>query len=63
MKPRRDISPHWFSLDMAVNASLTLAKIHKRIRLVDPAYRPPSRYQSRLKHRRAARLNKPGMVR
>jgi hypothetical protein len=64
MKPRRDISTYWFSSDMAVNASLTLAKVYKRIRMIDPAYKPSSRYQSRLKHKRAMRrCTKPGIVR
>lgn len=63
MKPRRDISPYMFSSDMAVNASLTLAKIRKRIRMVNPSYKQSSRYQARLKHKRAARRTKPGMVR
>lgn len=63
MKPRRDISPYTFSSDMAVNVSLSLAKIHKRIRMINPAYKPPSRYQARLKHKRAARRAKHGVVR
>jgi hypothetical protein len=63
MKYRRDISPYMFSSDMAVNASLSLMKIHKRIRMVNPTHKPPSRYQARLKNKRAARRMKPGMVR
>lgn len=57
MRPRRDVVPYTASTDMRVNASLTIAKLHKRIRLINPNYRPCSRYQSRIKHKRAERLN------
>lgn len=63
MKPRRDISPYMGSLDSGINASLTLGKLYKRIRLIDPAHKPSSRYQSRLKSRQAARRMRPGVVR
>lgn len=54
MKPRRDVAPYMASADMGINASLSLAKIRKRIRTVNPAYKPCSRYQARLKNKRAA---------
>ncbi len=63
MKQRRDIVPHMHLADMTVNISLTLAKIRKRIRMINPNYKQGSRYQARLKHKRAARRTKPGMVR
>lgn len=63
MKPRRDITPYMGSSDMSVNASLSLGKIYKRIRSIDPAYKPSSRYQIRLKNRQAARKMKHGIVR
>jgi len=55
MKPRRDITPYMGSSDMSTNASITLMKLHKRIRSIDPTYKPLSRYQARLKSKRAAR--------
>jgi hypothetical protein len=63
MRQKPDISPYMFSADMSVNVSLTLNKIRKRIRMINPAYKPTSRYQLRLKHKRAARRIKPGIVR
>ena len=63
MKPRRDITPYMGSSDASVNASLTLGKLYKRIRLIDPARKPSSRYQARLKSRQAARRMRPGVVR
>lgn len=63
MKPRRDITPYWLSSDMTVNASLSIMKIRKRIRVVNPAYKPSSRYQARLQNRRAARRMRSGVVR
>lgn len=62
MKPRRDVYPY-FSPDKTVNVSLSLAKIFKRIRTVDPTYKPTSRYQARLKNKRAVRRLQPGLVR
>jgi hypothetical protein len=63
MKPRRDITPYMSSSDSGINASLTLSKLYKRIRLIDPGDKPSSRYQARLKHRLAARRMKRGIVR
>lgn len=42
------------SADLSTNASISLAKLYKRIRAIDPAYAPPSRFQVRLKNKRAA---------
>lgn len=58
MKPRRDITPYMSSSDINVNASLTLLKMFKRLRMIDPTYKPVSRYQSRLMHAQAARKTK-----
>lgn len=55
MKQRRDITPYMFSESMSVNCSLSLAKLYKRIRLINPAHKPGSRYQARLKSKRAWR--------
>lgn len=63
MRSRRDIAPYMFSADLGVNASLSFGKIRKRIRMVNPAYRPSSFYRARLLHRRAARRAMPGIVR
>ena len=63
MKPRRDIMPYMFSPEVAVNVSLSIMKIRKRIRLVNPTYKPSSRYQAHLKNKRATRRVSPGMVR
>lgn len=63
MKPRRDITPYMGSADNSINASLTLGKLYKRIRLIDPARKPSSRYQARLKNKLAARRMRPGVVR
>ena len=63
MKPRRDFSPYMGSTDIDINASLTLAKLFKRIRTFDPSYKPSSRYQIRLKHKMAMRRMRPGVVR
>lgn len=63
MKPRRDITPYMGSSDVSVNASLTLGKLYKRIRMIDPARKPSSRYQARLKNKQAARRMRLGVVR
>lgn len=63
MKPRRDITPYMGSADNSINASLTLGKLCKRIRLIDPTHKPSSRYQARLKYRLAMRRMRPGVVR
>ena len=55
MKPRRDITPYMGSRDINVNASLSLLKVYKRIRLIDPAYKPASLCQARLKNKQAER--------
>ena len=63
MKPRRDITPYMGSSDIGINASLTLGKLCKRIRMIDPAHKPSSRYQARLKNKLAARRMRPGVMR
>lgn len=63
MKPRRDVAPYIGSSDMGVNASLSLGKLYKRIRSINPASKPCSRYRTRLLNRRAARKMKYGIVR
>jgi len=63
MKPRRDVTPHMSNSDNGINASLSLAKLNKRIRMIDPTHKPGSRYQARLKHKLAARRMRPGVVR
>jgi hypothetical protein len=55
MKPIRNITPYMGSADSSVNASLTLLKVFKRIRSIDPAYTPPSRYQARIKSKQSTR--------
>lgn len=55
MRPRRDIAPHMGNSDSS-NASLTLLKLYKRIRTIDPTYQPPSKYQSQRKCTKALRL-------
>lgn len=54
MKQRPFVAPYMSSADMSTNASISLAKLYKRIRAIDPTYEPPSRYQARLKSKRAA---------
>lgn len=63
MRQKRDLSPYMGSSDDAINASLTWAKLFKRLRLINPSYKPSSRYQMRLKHRLAVRRMRPGVVR
>ena len=63
MKARRDITPYMGSTDMNINASLSLAKLYKRLRTINPAYKPSSRYQARLKNKLSARRMQPGVVR
>lgn len=55
MRPRRDISPYMGSRDPNVNASLSLLKIYKLVRTIDPEYKPTSHFQARLKSKRAER--------
>ncbi len=52
MKPKRDVTPYMASSDSNVNASLSLLKIYKRIRLIDPTYKPASLYSIRHQCRR-----------
>jgi hypothetical protein len=56
MKQRRDVTPYMSSADDSINASLSLLKLYKRVRSISATYKPGSRYQMRLKHKRAARL-------
>lgn len=63
MKPRRFITPYMGSTSPDVNASLSLLKIYKRIRLINPAYKPGSRYQAQLKSKQAAHKVKLHIVR
>jgi hypothetical protein len=63
MKPRRAITPHMSNPDESINRSITIMKIHKRLRSIRPSYKPCSLYQSRLMHKRAARRARPGIVR
>jgi len=63
MKPRRDITPYMGSTDNGINATLTLMKVYKRLRTIDPTYKSASRYQARLKRKHAARRMKHGIVR
>lgn len=55
MKPRRDITPYMASSDNRINASITLLKVYKRIRMIDATHKPASRYQVLLKSKQAAR--------
>ena len=55
MKPKRDITPYMSSSDNSINATFTLLKVFKRLRMINPAYKPTSRYQARLKHKQATR--------
>lgn len=63
MKPRRSITPYMGSTDMSINASLTLLKVYKRLRTINPAHKPSSRFQARLKNKLSARRMRPGVVR
>lgn len=63
MKQLRAIAPYTGSSDINVNASLSLAKLFKRMRTLDPNYKPSSRYRMRLKHKLAMRRMRPGVVR
>lgn len=63
MKPRRFITPYMGSTSIGVNASLSLLKIYKRIRTIDPARKPSGNYQVRLKSRLAWRRIKLHIVR
>lgn len=55
MKPRPSFKPYMSSADIGINASITLAKLFNQIRIIDPTYKPSSRFQMRLKHKRAVR--------
>jgi hypothetical protein len=63
MKPIRPISAYTGSTDISINASISWRKIQQRCRLLRPDYKPPSRYQVRLQHKRAERRMRPGVVR
>lgn len=63
MRPRRDVTPYMASSDNSINASLSLAKLYKRIRTINPAHKPGSLYQARLKSRQAACRMRSGVVR
>jgi len=63
MRPLRDITPYMSSSDSGINASLTLLKLFKRLRTINPECRPATRYQARLKNKQAARRMKRGIVR
>ena len=63
MKPRRFITPYMSSVTSDVNASISLLKLYKRIRTIDPTHKPGSRYQARLKSAQAARKVKLHIVR
>jgi|GEM_PF-5822195 len=54
MKQRPSVAPYMSSADISTNASISLAKLYKRIRAIDPAYEPSSRFQVRMKNKRAA---------
>lgn len=55
MKPKRDITPYMASSDNSINTTITLLKVYKRLRMLNPAHKPASRYQARLKNKQAAR--------
>lgn len=63
MKQRRFVTPYMGSRDINVNSSLSLLKVYKRIRTIDPEYKPGSRYQARLKSAQAERRFKLHIVR
>jgi len=63
MKPRRDLVPYMASKNESVNASITILKLFKRIRTINPAYKPCSRYQARLANKQAARRTRLHIVR
>jgi hypothetical protein len=44
-----------YSADNSINATLTLLKVFKRIRMIDATHKPASRYQARLKSKQATR--------
>ncbi len=54
MRQRPPVAPYMSSAEISTNASISLGKLYKRIRAIDPAYEPPSRFQARLKSKRAA---------
>lgn len=55
MRQRPLVKPYMGSADIDINASISLAKLFKRIRTISPTFKPSSRYQMRLKHKRATR--------
>ncbi|MCK9201722.1 MAG: hypothetical protein M0P59_01330 [Gallionella sp.] len=63
MRSIRPVSAYTGSTDISINASISWRKIQQRCRLLRPDYKPASRYQIRLKHKRAARRMQPDVVR
>lgn len=63
MRPIRPVAPYLGSESDSVNASLSLAKLRRRIRLYRPTYKHTSRYQAKIAMRRAAHRMHPGVVR
>lgn len=55
MKPIRDVTPYMGNSDLNINATLTLLKVYKRLRMIDATYKPSSLYSNRLKSKQAAR--------
>lgn len=55
MRTRPSITPYMSSADESINASISFAKLHGRLRRINPGYTPSSRYQMRLQSNRAAR--------
>lgn len=55
MKPFPAIKAYAFSDDIGINASITMLRVNKRLRLRTPGYKPTSFYQKRIKNKRAAR--------
>lgn len=63
MRQRRVITPYMGSRDQNVNASLSLLKVYKRLRTIDPEYKPASHCQVRLKSKQAERRARLHIVR
>jgi len=63
MRAKRDVTPYMGSSDIRINAALSIAKVYKRLRTINPGYKPPSRYQARLKHKQVASRPKLEIVR
>ena len=63
MKLNPNVTPYMFSNDERLNASLSLAKIYKRITTHDRKYRIKSRFQARLMNRLALHRHRLGTTR